>query len=280
MAAGREARLARVNARTFKLTISYDGTGLVGWQRQAEGTSVQGLLEDALTRLEGSAVTVHGAGRTDAGVHALGQAASANLTCDLSPEVMRRALNAVLPLDVRVLEIVQAEPGFHARFSARSKTYRYLLRNGPFAGPFEHRYVWHLSEPLDLGAMQAAAAMLVGTHDFAAFRSTGSTPSTTVRTILRSELSSSSGATWLAPTYPTDDARAGDDQESRLIVFEVTGTGFLRHMVRALAGTLVEVGRGRFPPERMAALLAGGTRAEAGATAPALGLFLVRVDYH
>jgi tRNA pseudouridine38-40 synthase len=269
-----------VNARTLKLIISYDGTAFVGWQRQAEGDSVQGLLEEALARLEGSAVTVHGAGRTDAGVHALGQVASVDLTCDLSLEVIRRALNAVLPADVRVLEVSEPEPGFHARFSARSKTYRYLLRNGPLAKVFEHRYVWHLPEALDVAAMQAAAEILVGEHDFAAFRSVGGAPGATVRTILRSEVFASSSATWLDPVRPPDDAHDPDAHESRLIVFEVTGTGFLRHMVRALAGTLVDVGRGRFTPEWMSTLLAGGTRADAGATAPAHGLFLVRVDYH
>lgn len=268
-----------MNARTLKLTVSYDGTRLVGWQRQAEGDSVQGLLEEALVRLEGSAVTVHGAGRTDAGVHALGQVASVDLTCDLSPEVIRRALNAVLPPEVRVLAVTQPEPGFHARFSSRSKTYRYLLRNGPFAGSFEHRYVWHVPELLDVAAMQAAAQALVGEHDFAAFQSTGGAPGSTVRIILRADVFASS-ATWLAPIRQPHEGPDLDAPESRLVVFEVTGTGFLRRMVRALAGSLVEVGRGRYPPEWLSALLAGGTRADAGATAPAHGLFLVRVDYH
>lgn len=279
-AAGREARLARVSRRTVKLTISYDGTRLVGWQRQAEGDSVQGLLEAVIARLEGTAVTVHGAGRTDAGVHALGQVASVELTCALSPDVLRRALNAALPADVRVIDVCDVEPGFHARFSARGKTYRYLLRNGPFVSPFEHRYVWHVPESLNLEAMQLAARSLVGTHDCAVFQSAGSTPTTTVRTIVRSEMSVTTGVAGLGPAWASGEVQDEDADAARLLVYDVTGTGFLRHMVRAMVGTLVDVGRGRRSPESMAALLEGGQRADAGPTAPPHGLFLMRVDYH
>jgi tRNA pseudouridine38-40 synthase len=268
-----------VNPRTLKLTICYDGTHLVGWQRQAEGESVQGLLEQALARLEGTAVTVHGAGRTDAGVHALGQVASVQLTCAHSPEVLRRALNASLPSEVRVLDVRQVEPDFHARFSARAKTYRYVLYNGSPVSPFEQRYVWQVPEPLDLVAMQAAAQTLVGTHDFAAFRSAGNRPTTSVRTIMRSEVSTQSGAVLLLSSGESHGQQAGGD-DSRLLVYEVSGSGFLRHMVRAIAGTLVDIGRGRHSPAWMASLLSGGRRSDAGATAPAQGLFLVRVDYH
>lgn len=268
-----------MNPRTLKLTIAYDGTRLVGWQRQAEGTSVQGLLEEALARLEGTPVTVHGAGRTDAGVHAIGQVASTQLACAHPPDVLRRALNATLPPDVRVLDVCDAEPDFHARFSARAKTYRYLLRNDAMVGPFEHRYVWHVPDPLDLDSMQAAARMLVGTHDFAAFRSTGSTPMTTVRTIARSDMSAPRGAAWFAPPANPREVQTGLDDPT-LLVYEVTGDGFLRHMVRAIVGTLIDIGRGRQPPGWMAALLESGSRSDAGATAPAQGLFLVRVDYH
>jgi tRNA pseudouridine38-40 synthase len=268
-----------VNPRTLKLTITYDGTRLIGWQRQAEGTSVQGLLEEALARLEGHPVIVHGAGRTDAGVHAFGQVASTQLTCPHPPEILRRALNATLPLDVRVVDVSDAEPDFHARFSARAKTYRYVLLNAAIVSPFEHRYVWHVPEPLDLGAMQTAAQALIGTHDFAAFRSTGSTSTTTVRTIVRSEMSSRTGFPSIVPFVDTDGVQAdGDDLKWK--VYEVTGNGFLRHMVRAIVGTLVDIGRGRYPPGRMAELLEDGSRSDAGATAPAQGLFLVRVDYH
>src|SRR5512145_1357372 len=143
--------------RTLKITLAYDGTRFVGWQRQAEGESIQGLLEDALARFEGAPVTVHGAGRTDAGVHALGQVASAHVTCAHDIGTLTRALNAQLPGDVRVLAIEEMPQDFHARFSARSKTYRYQIRHGTIADPFERAYVWHMAEPLDVPRMREAS---------------------------------------------------------------------------------------------------------------------------
>ena len=244
--------------RNLKLTLAYDGTRFVGWQRQAAGESIQGLLEDALARFEGSPVSVHGAGRTDAGVHALGQVASVQLTCRHDCSTLLRAVNVQLPPDVRVLKIDDAPPDFHARFSARAKTYRYQIRNAAIASPFERDYVWHVPEALDDEAMQRGAGWLIGTHDFASFRSVGNEPATTVRTITRSSISR--------------DA-------SGLVTYEIEGDGFLRHMVRAIVGTLVEVGRRWRDPETIRQLLAGGRRADAGATAPPHGLFLVRVDY-
>jgi len=244
--------------RNLKFTLAYDGTRLVGWQRQAEGESVQGLLEDALARFEGGPVTVHGAGRTDAGVHALGQVANAQVTFAHDTATLIRALNAQLPEDVRVLAVEEVAPEFHARFSARSKTYRYQIRHGRIADPFERLYVWHMPERLRVEAMRAAADVLVGTHDFAAFQSAGSPTRDTVRTLTSS-------------TLTDDDGR---------MTYEVSGNGFLRHMVRAIVGTLVAIGRGFREPESMSSLLQGSARAEAGPTAPPLGLFLVRVDYH
>src|SRR5688500_9457267 len=151
--------------RTLKLTLSYDGTRFVGWQRQSEGESIQGLLEDALARFEGGPVSVHGAGRTDAGVHALGQVASVRLTCAHDSATLTRALNAQLPEDIRVLAVEEQDDSFHARFSARSKTYRYQIRNAPIASAFERPYAWHIAEPLRLEAMTRAAAELTGAHD-------------------------------------------------------------------------------------------------------------------
>jgi tRNA pseudouridine38-40 synthase len=253
--------------RILKLTLSYDGTRLVGWQRQAEGESVQGVLEAALTRFEGRPVTVHGAGRTDAGVHALGQVASVEVTFAHDTTTLARALNAHLPEDVRVLSVHDAPPGFHARFDARSKTYRFCIRNGPVASPFERPFVWHVPQPLDVEAMRQAASRLLGRHDFSAFRSLGTDVPDSVRTLHASAVVETAGAVpWL-----------GDG--GRLLTYEVTGDGFLRHMVRAIVGTLVEVGRGWRDPAQMDALLQSGDRARAGATAPAHGLFLVRVDY-
>jgi tRNA pseudouridine38-40 synthase len=244
--------------RTLKLTIAYDGTRFVGWQRQAEGESIQGLLEDALAKFEGGPVTVHGAGRTDAGVHALAQTASAQVTCRHDVATLTRALNAHLPEDVRVTSVEEAAADFHARFSARSKTYRYRIRNTPLADPFDRAYVWHIPEPLDVAAMREAAAAIVGTHDFAALQSAGSDTRGTVRTVSRSELSDTAG----------------------LLTYEISGDGFLRHMVRTVIGTLVDIGRGWRPSSNMASLLRGASRGDAGPTAPPQGLFLVRVDYH
>ena len=260
--------------RTLKLTLAYEGTEFVGWQRQAEGTSVQGALEDALARLAGAPVAVAGAGRTDAGVHAAGQVASAVVDFRHDPETIFRALNAMLPDAIRVLEVRDAPPDFHARFSARSKTYHYRFTNGPVASPFERRWAWHVPWSLDVAAMQAAAALLVGEHDFAAFQSVGTDVRSTVRRLHVSRLADE------AIDEPPGTSRHPDPPcGARRLLYEVRGTGFLRHMVRAIAGTLVEVGSGRLDAAGVAALVARGDRRHVGPTAPAWGLCLAAVHY-
>jgi tRNA pseudouridine38-40 synthase len=241
----------------FKITLAYDGTHYVGWQRQASGISVQGLIEDALGELDGRGVVVHGAGRTDAGVHALGQVASCALDRAIEPGVLVRALNARLPPDVRVVSAEPVAPDFHARFRAKAKTYRYRIYNADVMDPFERHYAWRVCDALDAGAMDAAARLVEGRHDFAAFQTRSGTTRTTERTVTRSRV-----------------LRGGD-----LVIYEITGDGFLRHMVRAIAGTLVEIGRGRWPIEEMRAALDSRDRGRAGPTAPARGLFLVGVEY-
>ena len=252
--------------RILRLTLAYDGTPFVGFQRQATGASIQGLLEDALAPLEGGPVTVHGAGRTDAGVHALGQVASVAVSFTYDTATIRRALNVNLPVTLRVLEVEDAPEGFHARFSRGIKTYRYQIANTQVVSPFLEPFAWHVPDYLRVEAMAEAAAMLVGEHDFAAFQSAGATVTTTVRTITVS-------------TLTRQAAVSGDAALQDLLVYEVSGSGFLRHMVRAIAGTLVEVARGQRTPESMRRLLTGANRHDAGPTAPAAGLCLVRVDY-
>jgi tRNA pseudouridine38-40 synthase len=242
----------------FKLTIAYDGTGFVGWQRQPKGTSIQGLLEDALRELDGRDVAVAGAGRTDGGVHALAQVASITLARSITGRSLIRALNTRLPAAVRVIAAEAVASSFHARFDARSKTYRYRLWNAEALSPFERSYVWHIPEPLPaVAAMSAAAQRVVGRHDFAAFRGTGSASPTSEREVFSSVVRS----------------------DGPLITYEVSGDGFLRHMVRNIVGTLVEIGRGRRPPEWIDDVLASRSRAAAGRTAPPGGLFLVHVQY-
>jgi len=245
--------------RTLKFTIQYDGTGLVGWQRQASGTSVQGLLEDALTRIDGVPVTVFGAGRTDAGVHALAQVAHARIAVDHDVQTMVRAMNANLPDAVRVVDVSVAADDFHARFSARSKTYEYRIWNAAVLPPFLRLYLWHVPQRLDVVAMNAAAAAIVGDHDFAAFQGVGTPVHSTVRRVIA--------------------ARWRDQTRDEPLTFEVTGEGFLRHMVRALVGTMVEIGRGGRAIDEMARLIVSKDRHAAGRTAPANGLFLSRVEY-
>jgi tRNA pseudouridine38-40 synthase len=259
--------------RTLKLTLAYDGGGYVGWQRQASGASVQGALEEALARFDGSPVAVVGAGRTDAGVHALGQVASARLRSAIGLGDLQRALNAVLPPDIRVLRVEEPRAPFHARYGARSKTYQYAIANGPMASPFEAPFLWLVPQPLDVAAMASAASRLEGRHDFAGFASLGARVKTTVRTLTTSAVRRAGPGepAWAPPPLP-------EAQASR-ILYVVTGDGFLRQMVRAIAGTLVEVGTGRRPPDAIDHVLASGSRADAGPTAPPHGLCLVRVTY-
>ena len=247
-------------ARVLKLTLQYDGGDYVGWQRQPSGTSIQGLIEDALQPIEGAPVTVHGAGRTDAGVHALGQVCSFRLNATIDPETLARALNAVLPPDVRVASSEEAPPDFHARFDATGKVYDYRIVNGPFISPFVRRYAWHVIPPLDVSAMQDAAQALIGEHDFTTFRGAGSEAHTSVRTITR--------ITWSGSGGPADP-----------LTIRFEGNGFLRHMVRSIAGTLVETGLGRWPASAMTEVLESRDRTRAGRTAPPQGLFLRSVGY-
>ena len=248
----------------FKITVAYDGTGYVGWQRQASGVSIQGLLEDALRELDGRDVPVAGAGRTDAGVHALGQVASFNLEREMAPAVLLRAVNARLPPTVRVIAAQHAPADFHARFGARSKTYRYRLWKADAGNPFERQYSWHVAGPLDIDCMAQAARLVEGRHDFAAFQTAGSDAQTTEREVFSSRIIAKFSTT----------VGGGD-----LIQYEITGDGFLRHMVRAIVGTLVEIGRGARPVTFMQEVIQSRNRAVGGPTAPPEGLFLVSVAY-
>jgi tRNA pseudouridine38-40 synthase len=246
--------------RNLKLTLQYDGTNYVGWQRQASGASIQGLIEDALAPIEGGPVTVHGAGRTDAGVHALGQVASVSLNSPLDTATLCRALNAVLPDDVRVVAVDEMSAAFHARFSATGKTYEYRIVNAPLISAFVYKYAWHVAQALDVHAMRTAAEPLVGRHDFAAFQAAGSSVHSTERTV--------EAIQW--------DTGTGFDKP---LVIRITGDGFLRHMVRNIVGTLVEVGSGRWQETTVGGILESRDRARAGPTAPAHGLFLAAVRY-
>ena len=244
---------------SFKITLAYDGTDFVGWQRQANGVSVQALIEEALHALDEGDVRVTGAGRTDAGVHALGQVAAFTIHRVLTADAIVRALNARLPGAIRVLAAEEVPPTFHPRFGARRKTYRYRIWKGEVISPFERLYAWHLAGALDVGAMHAAAQRLVGRHDFAAFQAAGSEVQTTEREVTASAVA---------------NRTIGD-----LVTYEITGTGFLRHMVRIIVGTLVEIGRGRQSIDWIGDVLASCDRTLAGPTAPPKGLFLASVEY-
>ena len=243
--------------RTFKATLAYDGTNFAGWQMQAGPRTVQGVVEDALRPIDDRRVVVHAAGRTDAGVHATGQVVSFSLTSPVAPGALLRALNARLPDDVRVMDVAEVAGDFNARFHARSKTYRYAVWSGAVVPPQVRHFVWHVPRPLDVEAMNAAARLLEGEHDFAAFQAAGGDVLSTRRHIFASRL----------------------ERRDAQIVYQVTGTGFLRHMVRNIVGTLVEIGRGRRTPDDMRRILESRDRSRAAATAPPHGLTLWSVEY-
>lgn len=256
-----------LEGRSVKLTLAYDGTDYVGWQRQANGVSIQAVLEDALARIEDRRVTLAGSGRTDAGVHALGQVASVRLCCPLNEQELIRALNSMLPRDIRVLCVERAELDFHARYAALSKTYRYRVVTSKVLSPFEQRYSWHVTRALNCVPMRDASNLMCGRHDFSAFQVGEPVSPPTIRTIFKFEMQSSS-------VKPGDEVNGGS-----VITFEITGDGFLRHMVRSIVGTLVQVGSGKRDLSTIERALRLGDRTEVGPTAPARGLFLVRVNY-
>ena len=252
--------------RTLKVTIAYDGTDFAGWQRQATARTVQAAIEDALVPIEGERVVITGAGRTDAGVHAAGQVASFSLKSAIDIVDLQRALNATLPDDIRIMRVEEVPAAFNARFDARRKTYHYSLWLGGVLPPHLRHYAWHIPQRLDMDAMNAAAGSLLGTHDFAAFQASGSDVQTTVREVVLSRIVNSSPG----PTI---------SGEGDLVRYEVTGNGFLRHMVRNIVGTLIDVGRRRLASEEVCAILDSRDRGRASATAPPHGLTLWSVEY-
>jgi tRNA pseudouridine38-40 synthase len=243
----------------LRLVLEYDGTDFAGWQEQAQGErTVQGVLTEALRSVCGGAPVVVGAGRTDAGVHARAQVAGVEIATRLAPAELVRALNARLPGDLAVRGVEVAPEGWHPRFSARRKLYRYAIWNGREPSPLRARTFHHVPQPLDVAAMQDAAKALAGTHDFRSFQAAGSDVEETVRTLFRAEAQGDTGGE---------------------VAIDLLGDGFLRHMVRNVAGTLIEVGQGRRPAASLPALLAARDRSQAGRTAPARGLVLLHVDY-
>lgn len=248
----------RPTETNFKLIIEYDGTAYHGWQRQAREDTIQGRIEAAIRRLTGQAVSLIGSGRTDAGVHALGQVANFRCLSTLSADVVLRALNALLPGDISIVHCGTAPAAFHARFDAREKTYRYSLLNRFCPAAIGRQYHWHIRQPLDVPAMRAALAHLVGTHDFKSFEGAGSPRIHTIRTLIDAGL-----------------ACTGDGR----IELTVSANGFLKHMVRNIVGTLVAVGRGKIAPEGVCTILDARDRSTAAATSPAQGLCLVGVRY-
>lgn len=243
--------------RNLKLTLEYDGTDYSGFQRQPNGITIQEVLEDAVREVTGETVHILGAGRTDAGVHARGQVVNFASASRIPAERLPYALNTRLPQDIVVISAEEAAPDFHARFSARSKVYRYTIENRPFPSPFSARYAYHWAGPLDLEAIGAGAAHLVGRHDFAAFRATGGAAKTSVRTIHRMEVT-----------------REGD-----LIHLIAEADGFLYNMVRIIAGTLLEVGHRKVTPGDVTRIRASLDRTQAGKTLPGRGLCLMEVKY-
>ncbi|MGD9016928.1 MAG: tRNA pseudouridine(38-40) synthase TruA [Desulfobacterales bacterium] len=244
--------------KCFKLTVEYDGTEYAGWQRQKDQATIQGELEGAIQTIVGSQVTVHGSGRTDAGVHALGQVGHFHCATRLGPQEIQRALNALLPMDIAVLDCARVPDSFHARYDAAGKRYRYRIANRAVRPAVGRRYAWHIRKPLNLPAMKAALSYLQGTHDFKAFEGAGSPRHHTVRTVYYAAI---------------------DRDAHGTVTLDICANGFLRFMVRNIVGTLADVGLETLTSGGIKAILDSRDRSRAGATAPPHGLFLIEVDY-
>jgi len=247
----------------FKLLLQYDGTDFHGWQTQEGLRTVQGELTRVLSLLDGRDVVVHGSGRTDAGVHAEGQVASVQLQREITPQKLRNAINGNLPPDVRVLFADTTPEDFHARYSARSKTYSYRVVHGPVVSPFWARYALQEARPMDLDRMRSAARLLIGEHDWTAFSAAQSDAESRVRNVFQCDVHDS----WNARGH------------CHLVEIIVSANGFLRYMVRSIAGTLLAVGRGEIDEQTIARALNEGDRDLVGATAPAHGLTLRSAQY-
>ncbi|MFH1148527.1 MAG: tRNA pseudouridine(38-40) synthase TruA [Pseudomonadota bacterium] len=243
--------------RNIKLMIEYDGTGYCGWQRQDNGLSIQEVIENKIGIMTGEDVKLIGSGRTDAGVHALNQAANFRTASGIPTEGLLRGLNSLLPHDIAVKEVTEVDLSFHARYSAREKVYLYRLFNMDVRSPLERLYSWQIRGSLDLALMKQCLGVLLGEHDFSAFMASNSNVKSTIRSVSSASLTS----------------------RNSVVEFEIKANGFLRHMVRNIMGTLAEVGQGRRTPEEFAGILAGHDRKKAGITAPPQGLFLKEVIY-
>jgi tRNA pseudouridine38-40 synthase len=244
--------------RTIKLTIEYDGTHYLGWQVQPKGSTLQGVLEEKLSSLTGEKIDLLGSGRTDAGVHALGQVAHFKTKSQLDVQTIQRALNSLLPSDIVIQKVEEVDEVFHARKQSKSKTYEYRILNRNVRSAFHRGYAWHIPQTLNIREMKKAARSLMGEHDFSSFQSVGSPKRTAVRKVTR--------AHW---------KRSRDG----FLIFEIEANGFLKQMVRAIVGTLVEVGKRKITSEQFQEILDSRDRKKAGPTAPAHGLFLKEVKY-
>ena len=256
------SKLPTISMRNIRLLLAYDGSEFSGWQIQPDAPTIQRTLASAIGRVTGEKVLPQGSGRTDAGVHALGQVATFASESPIPPANLVKALNDVLPPSIRVLEAADAASDFHARKSAHSKTYRYRMYRDPICSPFLARYVWHYPYPLDEDAMHQAAGLVSGEHDFTSFAAVDPErcDDETISNVRRILVS-----TW---------KRSGGE-----LIYTVQGNGFLHHMVRNLVGTFVLVGKSTLKPQNISGILTARNRAAAGATAPASGLYLVSVDY-
>ncbi len=264
--------------RNIRLTLAYDGTNYVGWQVQPNGPTVQAAVERAIHKLTGESIRLLAAGRTDSGVHALGQVANFHTACTIPVEKFRPALEQFLPDDIAIRESAEVPAEFHATHWAIRKRYRYVIMTRDKRHPFLRNSVVRFTQPLDVAAMQQAADELVGTHDFRCFESQFGSRASSVRTVM--EATFGRHAEW--PVWERTDSLAGPPQPQSagdFLWFDIVADGFLYNMVRAIVGTLLKVGRGRWQPADIRRIIAGQDRSQAGETAPAHGLYLVKVDY-